>query len=199
MAVPTKTTASSAGEAVVHDPASLKKKLETQWADEWRSRHQRPGGWLADEDWKALKRRVYRLESGLKYEGRDKPVFADHYFVEVSRTQNFFVFSYTERPDHVAYRTQAEDIIRSFQFGPADKSPAQQPTGQPTAIVPGASPAQADAPGAARPRWPRRRLGARLRDRRSDGDLRRMSATRSSNLLNAPLKSYSRYEPVLTP
>jgi hypothetical protein len=146
--VPTKTTASSIGDDFVHDPASLKKKLETQWAAAGVVVTKGQADWLADNDWKELKRRVYRFEAGLKFEGREKPVFADHYFIEMSRTQNFLVYSYTERPDHVAYRAQAEDIIRSFQFAAADKLPLQQPASQPTSTAPGANPVQADVPGA---------------------------------------------------
>jgi hypothetical protein len=148
LVVPTKTTA-SAGDGVIHDPASLKKKFESQWTADGVVVTPGQADWLPSEDWKELKRRVYRLEASLKIEGRDKPVFADHYFVEMGRIHNFTLVSYTERPDHVAYRAQAEDVIRSFQFGTADKSPVQQPASQPTSTAPGANPAQADAPGAA--------------------------------------------------
>jgi hypothetical protein len=144
--VPTKTSV-SAGDGLAHDPASLKKQLDSQWAADGVVATKGQAEWLPDEDWKELKRRVYRFEASLKIEGRDRPIFADHYFVEFNRTQNILVFSWTERPDHVAYRTQAEDLIRSFQFGTADKSPVQQPASQPTSTAPGATPAQADAPG----------------------------------------------------
>ena len=141
--VPTKSTA-SAGDGVIHDPASLKKQFESQWAADAVVVTKGQADWLPDDDWKEQKRKVYRLEAGLKIEGRDRPIFADHYFVEVSRTQNFVVISYTERADHVAYRAQAEDIIRSFQFGAADK----QPIHEPVSTAPGPNPAPADAPGA---------------------------------------------------
>jgi hypothetical protein len=145
--VPTKTTA-SATDGLAHDPASLKKQLDSQWAADGVIATRGQAEWLPDEDWKELKRRVYRFEASLKIEGRDKPIFADHYFVEFNRTQNILVFSWTERPDHVAYRTQAEDLIRMFQFGTADKSPLQETGSQPNSTGPSAAnPAQADAPG----------------------------------------------------
>jgi hypothetical protein len=146
--VPTRTT-TSAGDGVIHDPVSLKKQLESQWAADGVEVAKGQADWLPDNDWKELKRRVYRLEAGLTIEGRDRPIFADHYFVEMTRNQNFAVFSYTERPDHVAYRTQAENVIRSFQFGPADKLPVQQPDSQPTSPSPGTNPARPDTPDAA--------------------------------------------------
>jgi hypothetical protein len=156
--VPTKTTA-SASDGVIHDPASLKKKFESQWAADGVVVTPGQADWLPDERWKELKRRVYRLEASLKIEGRDRPVFADHYFVEMGRTQNFAVVSYTERGDHVAYRTQAEDLIGSFQFGAADKPRVQQPGSQPASTGPGAGPAQADGP-AGGPTFPPAPAGA---------------------------------------
>jgi hypothetical protein len=144
--LPIKTTG-SASDDFAHDPASLKKNLEAKWASTGVVVTKGQAEWLPEDDWKDLKRRVYRIETSLKPEGDDRPVFADHYFVEFSRTQHIIVIAYTERADHVAYRTQAEDLIRSFQFGTADKSPVQQPASQPTSTAPGANPAQADTPG----------------------------------------------------
>jgi hypothetical protein len=120
----------------VHDPASLTKTLEKQWAEDEVVVTKGQAGWLPDEDWKELKRRVYRIESGLKMPGRERPVFADHYFVEFSRSQNIIVFSYTERDDHVAYRAQAENLIRTFQFKSTNKPGSQKVSAQPAATTP---------------------------------------------------------------
>jgi hypothetical protein len=144
--VPTRTSVASV-DGLAHDPASLKKTLDKQWDDDGVVATKGQAEWLPDEDWKELKRRVYRLEASLKIEGRERPVFADHYLVEFNRTQNILVFSWTERADHIAYRTQAEEIIKSFQLGNAEKLP-NQPGPLPASTAPGADLAPADAPGA---------------------------------------------------
>ena len=79
-------------------------------------------GVLDGEDWKALNRKVYRSEVAFRSKEGDRAIYADFYLaMELTGMKRFSLESWTERPDHVECRKQAEDIIRTVQFGPFDK------------------------------------------------------------------------------
>ena len=100
-----------------HDPATFKKSFESEWAAAQSDVTKGSADWLPDDDWKDSKRRVYRIEAAFKKEENDKPIYGDFYFVQFGRDQFITVYAYTERPDHVVFRKQTEDVVRSFQFG----------------------------------------------------------------------------------
>jgi hypothetical protein len=90
-----------------------------------------PAGWLPDADWAPW--RVFRKELGVKAAGATEKgkaverIYVDHYLVLSKRNECFHVQSMTVRDDHVAFRAEAEGVIKSFGFG-AWKAPARTPS-----------------------------------------------------------------------
>jgi len=89
---------------------------------------------LPGAEWAPWK--VFRKEVGVKTAGADdvgkmvERLYVDYYLVLSRRNECFKVHSMTLRDDHVAFRNQAESIIKSFHFGPWDgrpKNPAAPP------------------------------------------------------------------------
>ncbi len=82
-----------------------------------------PEDWLPESDWAPFKLKVYRKELGVKTQapsptGTVERIYFDYYFVLSDRDDCFHVQSMTIRDDHVAFRTTAERIIKSMEFGP---------------------------------------------------------------------------------
>lgn len=107
-----------------------------------------PMGWLPDADW-APKRKVYRYESALKQKDGSR-MYVDAYLVLFSRGDHFVIQALTNREDHLAFRDQAEKLIKSLDLGPSSASPAGAgPRPAPpaaTAPTPGTPPPAATAP-----------------------------------------------------
>ncbi len=122
----------------------MKTKLSAQWKQDELELTQGSEGWLDDEGWKTLKRRVYRIEAAFKKPGSDKKIYADYYFVELNHLQTIIVETFTVRDDHLVCRKNAEDVIRSFELFTTQRRPDAPATGIPA--PPGAAP-----PGAAPP------------------------------------------------
>ncbi|MFO0889098.1 MAG: hypothetical protein U0790_08110 [Isosphaeraceae bacterium] len=109
------------------DPQQEKKLLE----EDWRKRGEKvlpgPAGWLPEADWSASKRRVYRIEAALvpdEDSGRGPVpaggrIYMDRYIVQFLRNEVIRVTAMTTRDPHVAFRDQAESLIRTFEFGPS--------------------------------------------------------------------------------
>ena len=105
-------------------------------------------GWLEDEDWKTLKRKVFRMEGRFTREEGAAPVYIDFYLVsELTGSKSFVVEGWIGREgEHVKYRNDVEDVIRSFQWGPSEKR-APAPTAAPAATTaPAAGPAAGATP-----------------------------------------------------
>jgi hypothetical protein len=107
-------------------------------------------GWLEDEDWKARKRKVFRMEGRFTPEKGGPPVYIDLYLVsDLNSQKSFTVEAWMGREGaHVAYRNDVEDVIRSFQWTPSEKrspAPAAAPA---TTTAPAAAPAAAPEAGA---------------------------------------------------
>jgi hypothetical protein len=86
--------------------------------------------WLPEAEWTPLKRKVYRIEAALIPDKSDSPapaggrIYLDYYVVQFARNQIMKVTAMTTRDPHLKFREMAEDIIKSFDFGPSDGSAA---------------------------------------------------------------------------
>lgn len=110
------------------DPLEHKKELVQTWRRQGQEILMGDSGWLKDDVWAPLNRRVYRLEAALKPAGeeavvRSGRIYADYYVVQFTRNETLIVTAMTVRDPHVAFRDQAEGIIKSFNLGPSE-SPA---------------------------------------------------------------------------
>jgi len=117
------------------DPDQFRRAIDSYWAKSKVEILRGPAGWLPDADWAPLK--VHRHELGVKLEGTDEKgksverLYVDYYLVLSKRDECVQVESWTNRNDHVAFRTQAETMIKSFQFSRPDartKAPASTPS-----------------------------------------------------------------------
>jgi hypothetical protein len=111
-------------ELTFQDANHFQKAVERQFADTKDPVTWGPAVWLDDEDWKIAKRKVFRMEAALKREALNLPVYIDCYLVvEANSSKSFRVEAWIGREGHVAFRNQVENIIRSFQWSPAEKRP----------------------------------------------------------------------------
>jgi hypothetical protein len=108
-----------------------------------------PTGWLPEQDWAPLKRRVYRYEAALKRDDGSR-LYLDGYLVLFARGDHFVIQAFTEHNEHVAFRNQAEGIIRSLELGPSDPAMAGT-SGQLAPDRPSAPPPSPDRPSAPPP------------------------------------------------
>jgi len=101
---------------------------EDQWKQKGVTVLPGPSGWLPDADWSPLKRKVYRFELALRSAdstGRGAPnerTYLDYYLVQFLRNEVLRVVAMTTRDPHLNFRNQAEQIIKSFDFGPLESS-----------------------------------------------------------------------------
>jgi len=123
-----------------HSVDQFKQTIEANWSRKKADVVRGPEEWLPEPDWAPFKLKVYRKELGVKTQaptakGTVERIYLDYYFVLSNRNDCFHVQSMTIRDDHVAFRTQAERIIKSMEFGPTrlKGSPAKPPaaTGAP--------------------------------------------------------------------
>jgi hypothetical protein len=129
----------------LRDPEYHRRNFQSTW--EKRRSQIVPGssGWLPEAEWKADKRRVYRIEAALKQTDTDAGaaprVYCDYYLVLFATNQSIAVTAMTVQDPHVNFRKQVEDVIRNFEFGPSKgRAPIAAPTASP------ARPAPANAP-----------------------------------------------------
>ncbi len=87
-------------------------------------------GWLEDEDWKTRKRKVFRMEGAVRGDEDAPTVYVDFYLVnEINSSRSFKITAWMGREGgHLAFRKDVEDIIRSFQWSPAEKRPSPPST-----------------------------------------------------------------------
>jgi hypothetical protein len=123
--------ASGERQLAFRDPEHFQRAMSEEWARKKLDVLRGPHGPLTGDQWNESKRKVYRVEAGLKLNretGRDDRVFIDMYLVEFGHGQAIIVESWTDRDDHVSFRTEAEAVIKSFEFGPWKKSGGSAPT-----------------------------------------------------------------------
>jgi hypothetical protein len=131
------------------DSTHFQKAIEDQFAPTKDGITWGSADWLADEDWAVKKRKVFRMEGALKREGQP-PVYIDFYLIhDDNALKSFSVEAWMGREGHITYRKQVEDVIRSFQWGPAEKRPPGSVPAETTATGPAATapPAQPDSSG----------------------------------------------------
>ncbi len=121
-------TGDPAKDKLAADPTEHKRKLVQTWREQGQEILMGDSGWLKDDVWAPLNRRVYRLEAALKPADeqaavRSGRIYADYYVVQFTRDETLVVTAMTVRDPHVAFRDQAEGIIMSFNLGPSE-SPA---------------------------------------------------------------------------
>jgi hypothetical protein len=133
------------------DPDHHRKHLDEEWQKQQQDVLKIPPGWLPDADWAPLKRKVYRIEAALrpKADPKAKRIYLDYYLVVFDRNQSIVVEAMTTQDPHLAFRNQAEAIIKTFDFGTSDGSPppALNPAGTARDARPGASGRKPAAPG----------------------------------------------------
>jgi hypothetical protein len=105
-----------------HDPERFRNRITRDWAAKKVELLPGPSGWLPEADWSNSKRKVYRMEVGIKSTGgiggSEGRVIIDYYLVDFGRGRSIMVESWTNRDDHVGFVRQVEGVIRSFAFGP---------------------------------------------------------------------------------
>ena len=117
------------------DPIQEKKQLE----DDWKKRGVKvvtgAAGWLPDADWAPSKRKVYRIEASLiKEDDGMSPsgdrIYLDRYLVQFTRNEVMKVTAMTSRDglDHLNFRKRAENVIKTFDFGPSEGFLPASPT-----------------------------------------------------------------------
>jgi hypothetical protein len=115
------------GDRKFRDPEKFQRDIESDWANSKVETLRGPLGWLPEAEWAPLK--VFRKELGVRTAGADEAgqrverIYCDYYLVLSKRNECFHVQSMTLRDDHVAFRTQAERMIKSVTFGPMDSPP----------------------------------------------------------------------------
>jgi hypothetical protein len=120
------------GDRNFRDVDRFRRDIDAFWAKKKFELLKGPDSWLPDADWAPLK--VYRKELGVKAAGASEPgksvqrIYIDYYLVLSKRNECFQLQSMTVRNDHVAFRNQAEGIIKRFQFGPWDGRPKASAT-----------------------------------------------------------------------
>lgn len=122
-----------------HSLDSFKRLIDVSWPPKNPDVVRGPEGWLPEANWAPLK--VYRKEIGVKTQPQVETrkvdrIYVDYYFVLTNHNQCLHAQSMTIRNDHVAFRTDAEHIIKSIQFGPAKLGGSQPKTPAATTTPP---------------------------------------------------------------
>ena len=96
-------------------------------------------GWLPEQDWAPLKRKVYRYEAALEPKDASR-YYMDEYLVLFTRGSRFMIHAMTDQEDHGPFRDQTEKVIKSLDLGPSAPgmatTPAEAPAVPPAATRP---------------------------------------------------------------
>jgi len=118
-------TGDAGRDRMVTDPQEQRKALAEQWRAQGQEVLMGDSGWLKEEVWAPLDRKVYRIEAALKPAGtgpavRGGRIYLDRYIVQFKRDAALVVTAMTTRDPHVPFREQVETLIKSFTFGPSE-------------------------------------------------------------------------------
>jgi hypothetical protein len=102
-------------------------------------------GWLPDQDWAPLKRRVFRYEAAIEARNLSRH-YMDAYLVLFTRGDRFHIQALTDRDDHAPFREQAEKVIKSLELGPSTPGLATAPAQTPVPTPGGPPPATRPTP-----------------------------------------------------
>jgi hypothetical protein len=134
-------TGDDARDLQLRDPEYHRRVFQSTW--EKRRGQIVPGssGWLPEAEWKAEKRRVYRIEAALKQTdtepGAAQRVYCDYYLVLFATNQSIVVTAMTVQDPHLNFRKQVEEVIRNFEFG---ASKGRAPIASPARPAPASGP-----------------------------------------------------------
>jgi hypothetical protein len=118
-------TGEAESDRLAADPQEQRKALVEQWRSQGQEVLMGDAGWLKEEVWGPLGRKVYRIEAALKPAGsapvvRGNRIYLDRYVVQFTRNETLIVTAMTTRDPHVPFRDQVESLIKSFTFGPSE-------------------------------------------------------------------------------
>jgi hypothetical protein len=128
------------------DPLELKKKFLDELKQGGAQLIPGPSNWLPENQWAPLKRKVYRTEfaaidQGAAAGGASGRIYTDFYVVQFNRNETLTMMATTYRDPHLTFREQAEEMLRTFEFGTSDGSPpSSAPPAQPAQEAPAPAP-----------------------------------------------------------
>ena len=129
--------ADSARDRKWSDPQAFVKDLQQNVARRGEDLIPGPMGWLPEQEWSPLKRKVYRYEVALKK--NDSPRhYLDAYLILFASGDHFVLQAMTNRDDHIDFRNQAESLIKTLDLGPSNpamaaRAPQRAAPSRPTA------------------------------------------------------------------
>ncbi len=104
------------------DPDHHRKTLEEVWRQTQQDVLAGSNTWLPEADWKEAGLKVYRIEAALRPPGNastsQRRVHLDYYLVLTNRPESLVVTAETVQDPPIEFRRQAEDMIKTFRFGP---------------------------------------------------------------------------------
>jgi hypothetical protein len=107
------------------DPEFHRKELEERWRLERQVVEARAHGWLPEADWKPAGLKVYRIEAVSQGQvaagGRPLRLHLDDYLILTSRAESLVMTAQTVQDSPLAFRTEAEAILKTFRFGLPEK------------------------------------------------------------------------------
>jgi len=128
------------------DPQAFVRDMKQASAEKGLELVQGPAGWLPEQEWAPLKRRVYRVQTAIKPDDRGEAPrgaprgYLDAYQIQFTRGDTFHLRAMTDREDHSVVRDQAEKLIRTLDLGPSAPGmagpPAQNPEAPPDDAAP---------------------------------------------------------------
>jgi hypothetical protein len=103
------------------DPENRRRELYATWEKTKQDVIPGSADWLPKAEWAPLKREVYRIEAALRRDFDPPRVYTDWYLVLFDgRKETIVVEAMTVQDPHQNFRKKAENVIRSFAFGPAE-------------------------------------------------------------------------------
>jgi hypothetical protein len=114
------------------DPEFHRKTLAEVWRQDRQDFIAGAHGWLPEADWKPVGMKVYRIEAALQPSAAGGPtpqrrIHFDYYLILTNRAESLVVTARTEHDPPLAFRSESESIIKTFQFGMPEKAPDPVP------------------------------------------------------------------------